>query len=284
MDNIWILFIFIYAFLKGSREGMKKAALKKSSSNEILFFYTLVGFLITAPFSWKEAIATEPIYIFYSFIKAAVVCAAWIFAFLAIKKMSVSLYGIMDLSRMVFSTALGVFVLDETFTLAKAIGVTLVIIGLLMVNLKKDTSSKGVTFTVLIAALLNCFLNAISGTMDKVLMKSMESSQLQFWFMLFMTVIYGIVLLVRKEKVSVKCLKYNYWIPVMSISLIVGDKLLFEANANPASEVTIMTIIKQSAVIVTVLTGWLIFKEKHILYKMMCASIVLTGIFIALLA
>ncbi len=283
MDNIWILFIFIYAFLKGSREGMKKAALKKSSSNEILFFYTLVGFLITAPFSWKEAIATEPIYIFYSFIKAAVVCAAWIFAFLAIKKMSVSLYGIMDLSRMVFSTALGVFILGETFTLAKAIGVTLVIIGLLMVNLKKDTSSKGVTFTVLIAALLNCFLNAISGTMDKVLMKSMESSQLQFWFMLFMTVIYGIVLLVRKEKVSVKCLKYNYWIPVMSISLIVGDKLLFEANANPASEVTIMTIIKQSAVIVTVLTGWLIFKEKHILYKMMCAGIVLSGIFIALL-
>ena len=284
MDNIWILFIFIYAFLKGSREGIKKAALKKSSSNEILFFYTLVGFLITAPFSWQEAIATEPIYIFYSFIKAAVVCAAWIFAFLAIKKMSVSLYGIMDLSRMVFSTALGVFILGETFTLAKAIGVTLVIIGLLMVNLKKDTSSKGVTFTVLIAALLNCFLNAISGTMDKVLMKSMESSQLQFWFMLFMTVIYGIVLLVRKEKVSVKCLKYNYWIPVMSISLIVGDKLLFEANANPASEVTIMTIIKQSAVIVTVLTGWLVFKEKNILYKMMCASIVLTGIFIALLA
>ena len=283
MENIWIIFIFIYAFLKGSREGMKKAALKRSSSNEILFFYTLIGFIITAPFSWKSAFAAKPIFIFYSFVKAAVVCAAWLFAFLAIKKMSVSLYGIMELSRMVFSTMLGVFVLGESFTLAKAIGVILVIIGLLLVNLKKDTSSKGVTFTVLVAALLNCFLNAISGTMDKVLMKSMESSQLQFWFMLFMTVIYGIVLLVCKERISVKCLKYNYWIPIMSVSLIVGDKLLFEANANPASEVTVMTIIKQSAVIVTVLTGWLIFKEKHILYKMMCAGIVLSGIFIALM-
>ena len=98
-------------------------------------------------------------------------------------------------------------------------------------------------------------------------MKSMESSQLQFWFMLFMTIIYAIVLFVRKEKVSVKCLKYNYWIPIMSISLIVGDKLLFEANANPASEVTVMTIIKQSAVIVTVLTGWLIFKENTYFIK-----------------
>jgi len=284
MENIWILFIFIYALLKGSREGMKKSALKKSSSNEILFFYTLIGFIVAAPFSWKAAIATKPIFIFYSFVKAAVVCAAWIFAFLAIKNMSVSLYGIMDLSRMVFSTMLGVFVLGESFTLAKAIGVILVIIGLLLVNLKKDTSSKGVTFTVLMAALLNCFLNAISGTMDKVLMKSMESSQLQFWFMLFMTIIYGVVILVRKEKISIKSIKSNYWIPLMSISLIVGDKLLFEANANPESQVTLMTIIKQSSVVVTVLTGWLVFKEKNILYKMMCASIVLMGIFIALLA
>ena len=144
MENIWILFIFIYAFLKGSREGMKKAALKKSTSNEILFFYTLIGFVVAAPFSWKAAFATEPAYIFYSFVKAAVVSAAWLFAFLAIKKMSVSLYGIMDLSRMVFSTLLGVFVLGEDFTLAKAIGVVLVIVGLMLVNLKKDTSSKGV--------------------------------------------------------------------------------------------------------------------------------------------
>ena len=283
MENIWILFIFIYAFLKGSREGMKKAALKKSSSNEILFFYTLIGFVVAAPFSWREALATPPMFIFYSFIKAAVVSGAWMLAFLALKKMSVSLYGIMDLSRMVFSTMLGVFVLGEDFTIPKAIGVTLVIIGLLLVNLKKDTSSDKMTFSVLVAALLNCFLNAVSGTMDKVLMKSMESSQLQFWFMFFSTIIYLIVILVRKEKISVRCLKTNYWIPIMSISLIVGDKLLFEANANPASEVTVMTIMKQSAVIVTVLTGWLIFKEKHILYKMMCAGIVLAGIFITML-
>ncbi|MBO5007875.1 MAG: EamA family transporter [Clostridia bacterium] len=282
MKNLWIVFILIYSLLKGSREGMKKAALKKSSSNEILFFYTLVGLVLTIPFS-RAAFSLEPIYIFYSFIKAAVVCTAWIFAFAALKNMSVSLYGIMDLSRMIFSTMLGVFVLGESFTVPKAVGVSLVITGLMLVNLKKDASAKGMTLPVLIAALLNCFLNAVSGTMDKVLMQHMQSSQLQFWFMFFMTLIYGAVLLIRKEKISVNCLKYNYWIPLMSISLIVGDKLLFEANANPASEVTLMTVIKQSSVIVTVLTGWLVFKEKHILYKIMCAGIVLAGIFIAVL-
>lgn len=282
MDKLWILFIVIYSLLKGSREGMKKAALKKSSSTEILFFYTLVGLILVLPFS-KDAFSLAPLYIFYAFLKALVVCTAWIFAFRALKNMSVSLYGVMDLSRMVFSTALGVFVLGEAFTVNKAIGVSLVILGLLLVNLKKSTSGKGMSVTVLGAALLNCFFNAVSGTMDKILMQYMKSSQLQFWFMFFMTVIYGVVILIRREKISVKCLKNNFWIPLMSLSLIVGDKLLFEANGSPLSEVTLMTVIKQSSVLVTVLTGWLVFKEKNILYKLMCTGIVLMGIFVALL-
>ena len=281
-DSLWIIFIFIYALLKGSREGMKKAALKKSSSNEILFFYTLTGLIMTLPFS-SSAFNLKADLIFFIFIKAAVVCSAWLCAFAALKKMSVSLYGIMDLSRMVFSTFLGVFVLGEVFTLKKAIGVILVTLGLLLVNLKKNTETKGMTLVTLTAALLNCFLNAVSGTMDKVLMQYMNSSQLQFWFMLFMTLIYGIILLIKKEKVYISHLKSNYWIIIMSLSLIIGDKLLFEANASPLSEVTVMTIIKQSSVLVTVLTGWIFFKEKHILYKLFCTAIILSGIFVALL-
>lgn len=282
MGKLWILFIVIYALLKGSREGMKKAALKKSSSTEILFFYTFIGWLLTLPFS-ADAFSLAPIYIFYVFLKAAVVCIAWLCAFSALKKMSVSLYGIMDLSRMVFSTLLAIVVLNESLTVNKAVGMILVITGLLLVNLKKTTDTKGVKLPVLIMALLNCFFNAISGTMDKVLMQDMESSQLQFWFMLFSTLIYGVIIAIKKEKISLKAIKTNYWIPLLSLSLIIGDRLLFEANANPESQITLMTVIKQSSVIVTTLTGWLIFKEKHILYKMMCTFIVLSGIFVALL-
>ena len=281
MTNSWVFYIIIYSLLKGSREGMKKAALKKSSSNEILLFYTLIGLILTLPFS-KSAFSLEPIFIFYAFLKAFVVCIAWLFAFKALKKMSVSLYGIMDLSRMLFSTLLGIIVLGENFTLAKAVGFFLVATGLLLVNLKKNAETKGMSFSILIAALLNCFFNAISGTMDKVLMQHMNSSQLQFWFMFFMTIIYGVILAVNKEKISVKSIKTNYWIPLLSLSLIVGDRFLFEANANPDSQVTLMTVIKQSSVIVTILTGYFIYKDKNILHKLLCTGIILTGIFITI--
>lgn len=282
MEYTWILFTLLYAFLKGGREGMKKAALKKSSSTEILFFYTLIGTIFTLPYI-PEAFSLAPKYIFFIFIKAAVVCTAWLFSFMALKNMSVSLYGIMDLSRMVFSTLLGVLLLGESFTIPKAVGMVLVVTGLMLVNRKKEKTSAGqVTLSVITASLLCCFFNSVSGTMDKVLMQYMTSSQLQFWFMLFMTLIYGVIILIRKEKISIKSVKTNLWIPLMSLSLIIGDKLLFEANANPASEVSLMTVIKQSAVIVTVTVGCVVFKEKHFVYKILCTAVVLAGIFVAL--
>ncbi len=281
MQYIWILYVLIYSLLKGSRGGMKKAALKRSSSGEILFFYTLLGFIFILPFS-GDAFTLPPIYILYAFIKAAVVCSAWYCAFAALKNMSVSLYGIMDLARMVFSTLLGVVVLGEQMTLPKIVGMALVLLGLTLVNAKKNTESRSLSLKIFVAAMLNCFLNAISGTMDKVLTRTVTPSQLQFWFMFFMTLIYGGYLLVRKEKIRLGTLKRNYWIPLMSLSLVLGDRFLFMANADPASQVTLMTVIKQSSVIITVLTGWIFFKEKHILYKLMCVGIVLLGIFIAI--
>ena len=68
----------------------------------------------------------------------------------------------------------------------------------------------------------------------------------------------------------------------MSISLVFGDRLLFIANSAPQSEVTVMTVIKQSSVLVSVLTGWIFFKEKHIAFKLLCAMIILCGIFISI--
>lgn len=282
MKNLWIIFIFLFGILKGAREGMKKSALTKSSADEILFFYTLLGFVFTLP-NIRSAFETDGIFIFYAFLKALAVGIAWICAFATLKRISVSLYGIMDLSRMVFSVLLGVIVLNEALTYKKTIGIVLVLLGLFLLNLKRNAETRKITLFVLVTALMNSFFNAVSGIMDKVLMQYMKSEQLQFWFMLFLTLIYGLIILVKKEKISVKTLKTNYWIPLMSILLIIGDRLLFEANKSPESQVTVMTVIKQCSVFVTVLIGRFVFKEKHLAYKLMCTLVVLGGIFIAIL-
>ena len=280
MNFLWVIFVLLYAVLKGARDGMKKAALQKNSAEEILFFYTLIGLILILPFS-SSAFDLKPLYIFYVFLKSLVVSMGWLISFAILKRISVGLFGIMDLSRILFSTAFGVWLLDEAFTLSKAVGLVLVLTGLVLVNLRKQKG--GLTLFTLCLTILNCVLTAISETMDKTLMQYMDSEQMQFWFMLFVVLLYGTILLLRREHISIKSIKTNYWIPLMSLSLVVGDRFLFEANANPASQLTLMTIIKQSTVILTVLIGHFAFGEKQLTYKLSCACITFSGILIALL-
>ncbi len=114
-------------------------------------------------------------------------------------------------------------------------------------------------------------------------MKRMTSSQLQFWYMLFLVFFYLLYLIFSRTKVNLKNAISNYWIWILSIIFIIGDKALFIANGEADSKVTIMTLIKQSCCIVTILSGKFIFKEKNIKYKLLCAFIIIIGIVISAL-
>lgn len=275
---MWVLFVIIYALMKGARECMKKGALKKSSANEILFLYTLFGFILTIPFAGK-AFALKADTIFFIFLKSAACCTAWAFSIYALKKLSVGIYSILALSGVFFTTFFGVFVLRETFTVYNLIGLILVVTGLFMLYLKREIKGK-ITVTSVAAVILCCFFNSLSSLIDKIMMQSIEPAQLQFWFMFFTALIYFSVFLIRREKISLKPLKTNIWIPLMSISLIVGDFLLFAANASKDSKVIVISLIVQLSVITSISLSHFIFKEKNVFYKLLCALIVISGIVI----
>jgi len=64
---------------------------------------------------------------------------------------------------------------------------------------------------------------------------------------------------------------------------VIADRALFIANGMEDSKVTIMTLIKQSSAVVTILSGKFIFHEKNVGYKMFCAAIIVCGIVIAVI-
>ena len=278
---MWL--VLLYGVLKGLRDVVKKKALVRNSVIEVLFFYTLVGFLFVIP-DIPSAFQMEMRFLPYIFIKSFIIFIAWLCSYAAISRMPISLYGVMDLARVLFATLLGVFVLGETFSVWQSIGLTLVLFGLILVNLRKKGNKENTHIKYSIFALISCLMNAVSGIMDKLLMKEVESGQLQFWYMLFLLILYLLYLLYssfRKQKINWKNLKRNYWIPVLSILFMVGDRALFVANGMADSRVTVMTLLKQSCVLVTILCGWIVFREKGILYRLTCAGIIVLGIVVA---
>lgn len=314
---LWIGLVLLYGILKGIREILKKKALGRNTVMEVLLMYTLLSFLILIPTAPKAG-GLDPEQYASIFAKSFIIFLAWLCSFYALSCMPVSLYGILDMARVLFSTLLGVFLLHEKMTIPGTIGLVLVCAGLYALSgLKKrekeestivvQTSSEesaatakgsdqtsdrekriwgritSTTAGVVILAFLSSFFNAVSGTMDKVLMKGMNETQLQFWYMLFLVFLYIAYTIIMGTKIRLKGMFTNPYVWMLSIAFIIADRALFIANRDPASRVTIMTLLKQSGVICTIIGGRLFFHEKNIKYKLCCAAVVIAGIVIAVI-
>jgi len=282
---MWIFQVVLYGLMKGGREIVKKKSLGKSSVMEVLFFYTLFGFVMVCP-DVGNAGGVPAREMWMIVLKSFVIFLAWICSFKAIKKMPISLYGVLDLSRVLFATLLGTAVLRETMTTHQVIGLGFVCLGLLLLKGlpgKKKEKSEQVAPVLIVLAFASCMLNALSGLLDKILMKTIRSSQLQFWYMLYLVLFYLVYIILTKTKIRWKQSLKNYWIWLLAIMFVIADRALFVANADPASKITVMTLIKQSGCLVTILGGKLVFHEKNIGYKLVCATTIVAGIVIAVM-
>lgn len=303
---LWMLLTLFYGVVKGLREIVKKKSLEKSTVMEVLFFYTLIGFVMLLP-DVGEVSVVEPSLMLMVALKSFVIFVAWICSFKAIKEIPVSLYGLLDLSRVIFSMLLGVFLLKEVLSPARIVGMCLVAAGLFAlrfedkVHLKlygakaqsdeekvkaeaaDKAQNKGRMWVFVLMSFASAFLNAVSGAMDKILTKDIKPVDLQFWYMLFLTLFYAAYILISRTHMDWKKTIKNYWIWILSFIFILADRALFMANQIPDSKVTVMTLIKQSGCIVTIIGGRLVFKEKGIGYKLLCAAVIIAGIMTGIL-
>ena len=281
----WMLLVLFYGVMKGCREVTKKLSLQKNTALEVLLYYTFISFLMVIPQAPK-AMGVSPAQYGWIALKSFIIFVAWICSFYAIKRLPISLYGVLDLSRVLFATLLGVLVLGESMGMPQIVGLMLVCAGLIFLKVfdrKKegDPQNRRTQWIFVLLAFLSCMLNAVSGLMDKILMKDLNSSQLQFWYMLFLLLYYVLYFVFTRTKIQVKTLVKNYWVYLLSIMFVLADKALFIANADPDSKVTVMTLIKQSGVIVTILGGKMIFREEKTLQRLLCAGVIIAGILVA---
>ena len=81
----------------------------------------------------------------------------------------------------------------------KIAGMALVLVGLLFVNAKgKGLGEEKTKPIYIVLVLISCLCNAVSELLDKMLMQSMNSGQLQFWYMFFMVILYLGYMIVTK--------------------------------------------------------------------------------------
>ena len=289
---LWAGLVLFYGIVKGFRDVVKKKALTKNTVMEVLFVYTVLAFLFCIPEAPAAFNGLPPKYYFLIAIKSFVIFIAWICSFKALDNIPISIYGVLDLSRILFSTAFGLLVLKEKGSVFSTIGLVLVLFGLIFLRVYpeiKKRSGNGESYKAekipskyVWMVLASCILNAVSGCLDKIYMKEINSSQLQFWYMFYLVSFYGLYFVIRRIKISASVWK-NGWIWLLSFLFFIADKALFIANSYADSKVIIMTLLKQSACIISIVCGKFIFKEKNIGYKLFCAAVVLAGLVVSMI-
>ncbi len=281
--NKWIIFAMLYAVFSGIYNCTKKKAIEKNTVYEVLAVFSTIAFLLVATIT-RDAFDIDFKYLSIIFVKSLIITFSWILSLKAIKKMSVSIYSLINLSKILFTIMLSVLFLKEKLTLTLILGAIIVIIGLFLVNkISNQSGSKEASLKSTILLLIACFFSAVSSMIDKKILVHINSGQLQFWFLFFLAVLYWIVLLTRKQKINTKALYKNYWILTSAVVLIIGDRFLFIATEIPESKMSIITIINQLSAIETIILGRIIFKEKNIIKKLLCSILIILGVVLTII-
>ena len=276
MSN-WILLMIIDAFVISFSEVFKKKALKKNSIFEVSALFTIIAFLINLFFS-KDALSIDYSFLPIILLKSIIIVVSWTISIKAIKELQLGVYGMIKISRIVFTVILSCIFLGESFSTLTFIGMIIVIIGLILVNTTNKGEKKKNSIRIIVLFVISCLGSAISAIIDKKILQQITSSQLQFWFYLFISILFLIMLLVKEKKVDIKIIHNNYWVSLISVCLVLSDRLLFWANSMPSSKVIIMIVLKQLSVVISILLGKLIFKEKDIIKKLLYSILIIIGV------
>jgi len=145
MQN-WIIYTIIYAIFTGFFQSAKKKAVEKNSIYEVLAVFSLIAFILIA-FTSNNVFNIEMHNIFIILVKSLVVVTAWLLGLYAISIMPLSLYSVINLSKIIFSIIMSVIFLGERLTSSIIIGAFIIISGLILVNKlsnkKEDQDSIG---------------------------------------------------------------------------------------------------------------------------------------------
>ena len=275
-----ILYTLLYALFIGFYNVFKKQSIKKSNESVVLVLFTTTAFLcslIWIPFGL--AVSFEFILIFA--LKGFLLALSWLIILRVLKDVDLSLVSIMNVVSSVITFVLGLIVFKETTNILQIIGSILIVLSVAGINMINNDKKGKTTLLHIALLILSAMITTSSNVIDKYTTEHLSSFQVQFWFLLFVCIfswIFFAVLRIKDKSLTIRKddLK-NFWVYLIGIFLFVGDFWLFQAYKVPNSQMITISILSKLKIVITVLAGIVIFKEKNVLKKLLFTLLVVIG-------
>jgi len=213
--------------------------------------------------------------------------SSWVLAYQALKHLPITIVTPIRSAGPFFTFIGAIVIYKEAPNFWQWIGFVLIIGSVLLYA--RIGKKEGIHFKKnkwIFAIIGATFLGASSGLYDKFLIQSLSLNPqtLQFWFcfytILILLVILSITWFPYKEKRQV--FKFRWSIPAVGVLLQAADYFYFKALQDPDALIMLLSAIKRSQIIIAVVIGGLIFKEKNKRKKMIPLAGIMLGVFLIL--
>ena len=290
---MWVGVAFLSALMLGLYDVAKKRSLSGNAVVAVLWFNTLISTIIFLPvvldseFSFgllsSTPLSYEPATLFSHClvaVKAVITLSSWICGYYAMKHLPLSIVGPVNATRPVVVLVGAVLLFGERLNVWQWSGVLLTIASLYLLSLSSKKENVSFSSRHAVAMFMAMLLGAVSGLYDKFIIAncSLHPLFVQSWFGLYqlimMMVIAAVVWLPRRH---VERFKWVWTIPLISLFVSCADFCYYHALDDPDAMIAVVSMIRRGSVVVTFLSGALLFGERNLKAKAVDLGLIIIG-------
>ncbi len=297
---MWMYLGLLAALFLGLHNLCKKHAVRDNEVYPVLFGTVLSGFFWIAIFFITAELfpnlAHDNGYNFqtlswqqhgYIFLKSCLMSSSWVLAYQALKHLPITIVTPIRSAGPFFTFIGAIVIYKESPNTLQWLGFFLIIISVMLYS--RIGKKEGIYFNNnkwIFAIIGATFLGASSGLYDKFLIQNLQLNPqtLQFWFCIYtlaiLLILLGITWLPFKEKR--KAFTFRWSIVAVGILLQTADYFYFKALQDPEAMIMLLSAIKRSQIVIAVVIGGLLFKEKNKREKLVPLIGILIGVFLIL--
>ena len=297
---MWMYLGLLAALFLGLHNLCKKHAVQGNEVFPVLLGTITSGFLLLLPLYvgsvfYPEYLENIQLYITtipwkthgFIAIKSAIMSASWVLAYQALKHLPITIVTPIRSAGPFFTFIGAILIYQEKPNMLQWIGFFLIIFSVILYS--RIGKKEGIIFKKnkwIFAIIGATFLGASSGLYDKYLVQNLalNPQTLQFWFCFYTMLILLIILTITWFPYAEKrkAFKWRWTIPMIGILLVGADYFYFKALQDPDALIMLLSAIKRSQLIIAVVIGGIVFKEKNKRKKLVPLLGIMIGVFLIL--
>ena len=295
---MWVILAFISALCLGGYDISKKIALRNHRVVDVLTLSICISSIILClPLMlsrlYPEMMINTHFYVplldlrghLLTFLKSCIVLSSWIFAYISLKHLPISVVSPMQATRPMWTLIGALLIFGERLNIWQWVGVLLAIGSIFIFSFRNKSAhpSSGSANRYYIALVLAILIGSCAGLYDKFMMRHYDHNSVQVYYTLYQAVMMLVVWMIDRVhkgfEFKMPAIKRSVLpIVLISVFLVISDNVYMLALEDPDSLIAVVSTIRRGGAMIGFAYGLLFLHEPEPKKKIACMVGILAGL------